>query len=490
MHKETFNLSAQSEEEILDHLQVCLRDTPAAQAIYLRIVSVLSSKIAEGYFETGELLPSHRSLAKSFDVNLTTVTKSLNYLKERGVISARAGKGTVVRGRALDHTPPSYDVPDVTPEIDLSVHTQTLTSVNNILRDGSKEFVASATSEINQYYPAAGDRQAIDTATKWLLFSDFNISDVHVAVTAGAQHALMVSMAACMQRGDIILAPRLVYQGLKSAAKMLGLGISPVEIDSEGIIPSDLEKAVQNPRVKALFIMPNFDNPTAVTLSDARKESIASIAKRHSMILIEDDVYRFLAPEGLASLHNMYPEGTFYFSSLSKAISPGCRFGFLAYPPAFSNAVATALRGSIWMSDRYSLALARWLIESNAGEEVIKLVRENNIGRHDIALKILGSKINNIKPESNIIWLPLGSNVQSSVLKDRLAARGVGVSASDVFKIGKSSHQNGLRIYKTSARNDKEWEIALRTIAGQLGGDAEGAEQACFAKLVKVGKPV
>tara|TARA_R110000796_G_scaffold210102_1_gene326372 strand:- start:3005 stop:4417 length:1413 start_codon:yes stop_codon:yes gene_type:complete len=470
METETFNLSAQSEEEILNHLQACLRDTSTEQAIYLRIVSVLSSKISEGYFEVGGLLPSHRSLAKSFDVNLTTVTKSLNYLKERGMISSRAGKGTVVRGRALDHTPPSYDVPDVTPEIDLSVHTQTLTSVNNILRDGSKEFVASATSEINQYYPVAGDRQAIDTATKWLLFSDFNISDVHVAVTAGAQHALLVAMAACMQRGDIILAPRLVYQGLKSAAKMLGLGISPVEIDSEGIIPSDLEKAVQNPRVKALFTMPNFDNPTAVTLSCARKKSIASIAKRHSMILIEDDVYRFLAPEGLASLHSMYPEGTFYFSSLSKAISPGCRFGFLAYPPAFSKAVATALRGSTWMSDRYSLALARWLIESNAGEEIIKLVRENNVGRHAIALKILGSELNNIKPEGNIIWLPLGSNAQSSLMKDRLAARGVGVSSSDVFKIGKSSYQNGLRIYKASARNDQEWEIALRTIAGQLKG--------------------
>ncbi len=467
MQTDSFNISEQSEEEVLDYLQACLRETSAEQAIYLRIASVLSSKISEGYFEAGAWLPSHRSLAKSFDVNLTTVTKSLKYLKERGIISARAGKGTVVRGRALDYTPPSYDVPDVTPEIDLSIHTQTLTSVNNILRDGSKEFVASATSEINQYYPATGDRQAISTAMKWLHFSGFNISNTHVAVTAGAQHALLVAMAACMQRGDIILAPRLVYQGVKSAAKMLGLGVSPVEIDSGGIMPADLERAVQNPRVKALFIMPNFDNPTAITLSDARKKAIASIAKRHSIILIEDDVYCFFSP-GLTSLHSMYPEGTFYFSSLSKTISPGCRFGFLVYPPNFCNAVATALRGSIWMPDRYSLALARWLIESNAGEEIIKLVRENNMSRHAMALKILGSELNNIKPESNIIWLPLGSNAQSSLLKDRLAARGVGVSNSDVFEIGKSAHQNGLRIYKSSARNNEEWEIALRTIAGQL----------------------
>ena len=96
------------------------------------------------------------------------------------------------------------------------------------------------------------------------------------------------------------------------------------------------------------------------------------------------------------------------------------------------------------------------------------------MSRHAIALEILGSKIGNIKPESNIIWLPLGSNTQPRLMKDRLAARGVGVSESDVFKIGESAHHNGLRIYKSSAHNDEEWEIALRTIAGQLKFDAGG----------------
>lgn len=468
MDPQPSKLSAQSEEEVLEHLRSCLRETSTKQAIYLRIASVLSSKISEGYFEAGEWLPSQRVLAKTFDVNLTTATKALNYLKERGVISAHAGKGTVVRGRALDHAPPSFDTQETPPEIDLSVHTQTLTSVNKILRDGTKEILASATSEIGQYYPAIGDRQAIDTAKKWLLSRKFNIDGVNVAVTAGAQHALLVAMATCLQRGDIILAPRLVYQGLKSAAKMLGLGISPVEVDSEGMIPSDLEKALRNPRVKALFLMANFDNPTAISLSETRKMAIADIARRHSLLLIEDDVYRFLAPEGLISLHSLYPEGTFYFSSLAKTISPGCRFGFLAYPPAFSSAVATAVRGSIWMSDRYSLALARWLIESGAGEEIIKLTSRNFVNRHSAALKILGSKVGNIRPESNIIWLPLESNIESSLIRDRLAARGVGVSPSDVFKIGERAHQNGIRIYKSSAQNDEEWDIALRTIAKQL----------------------
>lgn len=468
MQSEYSPLSNPSEEAILDHLRACLEETASEQAIYLRIASVLSSKISEGYFEAGEWLPSHRSLATTFDVNLTTVTKSLNYLKERGIISSRAGKGTVVRGRALDHTPPSYDVPDSPPEIDLSVHTQTLASVSHILRDGSKEIIAAATSEMDRYFPATGDRQAIDTAMKWLNSRSFYSRDVHVAVTAGAQHALLVAMAACMQRGDIILAPRLVYQGVKSAAKMLGLGILPVEIDNEGIVPSDLERSLRNPRVKALFIMPNFDNPTATTTTESRKSAIAGIAKRHSLILIEDDVYRSLAAEELGSIHSRYPEGTFYFSSLSKIISPGCRFGFLAYPPAFSSAVATASRGSIWMPDRYSLALARWLIESGAGEEIINLVRKSHAHRHAIALKVLGPNLSTKNPASNIIWLPLDSHIQASLMKDRLSARGVGVSASDVFKIGESTDSNGIRIYKSSARDDEEWEIALRTIAKQL----------------------
>lgn len=462
------NPSVQTEEEVLEHLLACFRETTEETAIYLRIASVLSEKIAEGYFEAGAWLPSHRSLAKTFDVNLTTVTKSLNHLKEKGIISSRAGKGTIVRGRALDHTPPSYDVPEDPPEIDLSIHSQTLASVDRILKDGTKEVVASVASELFRYYPATGDRHTIGTAHKWLSSQGFEVAGGNVAVTAGAQHALLIAMASCMRRGDIMLAPRLVYQGVKSAAKMLDFGVSPVETDSEGVVPNSLERALRNPRVKSIFLMSNFDNPTGVTLSEKRKADIAGIAKRHSLILIEDDIYQLLAPNGLSSLYSHYPEGTFYFSSLSKVISPGCRFGYLVYPPAFANAVAAASRGSIWMPDRFSLSLARWLVENDCGERIISLVRESYKTRHAMALSILGTKVQEIKPESNVIWLPLETSAQASLLKDRLSARGVGVSDSAVFKIGNSEDSNGIRIYKSSARTDEEWKIALRTIAKQL----------------------
>lgn len=468
MDSNSQNIPTQSEEEVLKHLRSCLDETSEDQAIYFRIAAVLSSKISEGYFEAGEWLPSHRSLARSFDVNLTTITKSLNYLKDRGVIAAQAGKGTVVRGRALDHTPPSYDVPDVTPEIDLSVHTQTLDAVKSILQDGASEFFASATSEIYSYYPAAGDTHSLDTARKWTRLLGFEETESSLAVTAGAQHALLIALSACMQRGDVILAPTVVYQGLKSSAKMLGLGILPVQIDEDGIIPDELEKSLRNPRVKALFVMPNFDNPTTITMSKERRAAIARIAKAHSLILIEDDVYRPLATDDLTSLRRLYPEGTFYFYSLSKVITPGCRFGILAYPPAFANAVATASRGSVWMPERYSLAIARWLIQSGAGREILKITRKTNVTRHEIARQILGPQLLQTREEGNIIWLPMATEAQAKQMKDRLAARGVGVSASDVFKIGENGQPDGIRIYKSSAKNEDEWRIALRTIASQF----------------------
>lgn len=230
MQSESTNLLEKSEEEVLAHLRKCLQRTSPDTAIYLRIASVLSSQIAEGYFEAGAWLPSHRSLAKAFDVNLTTVTKSLNHLKEKGIISSRAGKGTVVRGRALDHTPPSFDVPEVAPEIDLSIHSQTSASVKAILQEGSTEIAASATCELDRYFPATGGQQGMDTARKWLQSRGFKIGEGNVAVTSGAQHALFVAMSAIMKRGDVILAPRLVYQGVKSAAKLLDLGLYPLRL--------------------------------------------------------------------------------------------------------------------------------------------------------------------------------------------------------------------------------------------------------------------
>lgn len=98
----------------------------------------------------------------------------------------------------------------------------------------------------------------------------------------------------------------------------------------------------------------------------------------------------------------------------------------------------------------------------------MKITRKTNVTRHEIARQILGPQLLQTREEGNIIWLPMATEAQAKQMKDRLAARGVGVSASDVFKIGENGQPDGIRIYKSSAKNEDEWRIALRTIASQF----------------------
>ncbi len=104
-----------------DQLKRAVDSTNADDPVYVRIAMALADLISAGGLKSKERLPSHRFLAQALGVNLTTVTKSFKYLKERGMVSAQVGRGTAVRGRELDHIAPTYERLQALPRLDLSV---------------------------------------------------------------------------------------------------------------------------------------------------------------------------------------------------------------------------------------------------------------------------------------------------------------------------------------------------------------------------------
>ncbi|NUB15436.1 aminotransferase class I/II-fold pyridoxal phosphate-dependent enzyme [Azospirillum brasilense] len=439
------------------------RDSP----IYVRIATALPAQVASGQLSPGQALPSHRELARSLDVNLTTITKAFNLLKKRGVISAEAGRGTAVRGRDLNHAAPSYDQPRLPPAIDLSVHKLSVPGYQDFIGSLLRQIASRPDdlARLQEYHSAFGSNHNRRLAVEWLLSWGVSATPNQVAVTAGAQHAILVVLASVLTAGDSILVPRLVYQGVKAAAQVLGLGLIPVDTDEHGMIPDSLARLVGDPRVKAIFLVPTLANPTTVTMPLDRRQAIVDIARRNSLLIVEDDLFRPLASNQLPSLWSLYPEGCFHISSLSKVIAPGNRCGFLAFPERYGPAIASALRGSIWMTDVISLTLVQSLLEQKKHLEFVGTLRQQLTTRHSLALTHFGNALAKSDPESLFLWLDLDSGQDSTAIAEMLYERGIGVVSSDVFMIGKTKPNNGIRIYKGSARSDTEWDIALSLIA-------------------------
>ncbi len=78
--------------------------------------------------------------------------------------------------------------------------------------------------------------------------------------------------------------------------------------------------------------MPTVHNPLGTVMSHARRLALANIIRQNALILIEDDAYRFLEPDGPAPISFLVPDMSFYIFSFSKPLSPDLRVAYLLIP--------------------------------------------------------------------------------------------------------------------------------------------------------------
>ncbi len=145
-----------------------------------------------------------------------------------------------------------------------------------------------------------------------------------VVLAAGGHGALVACLAGVARAGDDVLVEPLTYPTIQPLARMLGLKLHPLQMDGVGIVVSSIERACSHGNAKFLYLVPTLHNPLSVTLPEERRHAIVELARRHDLTIIEDDIFRLLAPEPQPPvLFSLAPERCYYISSLSKAVAPG-----------------------------------------------------------------------------------------------------------------------------------------------------------------------
>lgn len=217
-----------------------------------------------------------------------------------------------------------------------------------------------------------------------------NLSVDQVVLTAGSNQMLNLVSECLFEPGDIVLctAPTyFVYMGVVTA-----MGVRPVGVamDDEGMIPAALDEQLRRldtagelAKVKAIYLVDYFDNPSGVTLSLARRPQIVEIAKRwsteHRIHVIEDAAYRELRYEGedVASLRAFDPAGdtVIVTQTFSKTYSPGIRVGWGILPPDLVEPVCD-LKGVIdFGSPNFAQHMLSVVLEEGLYEPHVELLR-------------------------------------------------------------------------------------------------------------------
>lgn len=175
-----------------------------------------------------------------------------------------------------------------------------------------------------------------------------------VLITNGSQQGIDLVAKAFLEPGDRVIVEGPTYFGALQTFDVYEAEYITVPMDTDGIIPDLLEQALEStPKPKLIYLIPTFQNPTGVTLTPERRQSVIELSHRYNVPIIEDDPYGELWFHGSdpGPLRALDPD-VIYLGTFSKTLAPGIRMGWMTVPRHLHSLFTDAKEGVDIQSDR------------------------------------------------------------------------------------------------------------------------------------------
>ncbi|WP_185113074.1 MULTISPECIES: PLP-dependent aminotransferase family protein [Peribacillus] len=431
--------------------------------IYQALAKRLECDIMEGLLVPGTKLPPQRELADYLDLNVSTVSKAFKVCELKGLLSATVGSGTFVSYDALSN---AYLLDEVKPGhlIEMGATLPDNASFEPLLHQ-LKNMLQETDYEKWFGYGRTGESfWQKDAAIKLMKRGGFETTVERILFANGGQNAIAATLASLCQPGDRIGADQHTYPGLKTAAAMLSVQIVPIKSENGEMSPAAFEDACKHDNIKGIYLIPDFHNPTACSMSVENRKMIAAIAKKHDQFIIEDATYHLHNEKPLPAIASFAPEQVIYIASLSKSIAPGLRLAYVAVPSPFKEPISRALYNlNITVSPLLAELAARTII-SNQFEGMIAGHRKQTIRRNQVVNRYLAGYACLGAETSIFRWLLLPGKITGAGFEALAAEQGVQVYAAERFVVGKSSPERAVRVSICAPETMEELERGLRIL--------------------------
>jgi 2-aminoadipate transaminase len=217
-----------------------------------------------------------------------------------------------------------------------------------------------------QYGPTEGDARLRDELVKWMAKDGITVSRDQILITIGSQQGLDIVGRVFLDPGDVVIVERPSYMAALQVFRSYRVEMAGVELDDDGLRPERLEETLARlarggKRVKLLYAVPDFQNPSGVTLSGPRRQAVLDLARAHHLLVVEDSPYRELRFEGTAPppLAALDRDGqVIYLSTFSKTLCPGMRIAWIAARDEIIQSFVTAKQGMDLCCPAFTQAIA------------------------------------------------------------------------------------------------------------------------------------
>lgn len=265
-----------------------------------------------------------------------------------------------------------------------------------------------------------------------------------IVVTTGSQQALDLVTRIFIDPGDVIVAEAPSYVGALGVFRAYQADVVHVPLDADGLIPAALDETLgrlhrEGRRAKLLYIVPNHHNPAGVTLSAGRRPQIIEIARRHGVLVIEDDPYGLLGFDGgpLPSLHSLDPDGVVYLGSFSKTFAPGVRVGWAVAPHAIREKLVLASEAAILCPSAFSQLTVATYLETHDWMAQVEVFRGLYRERCEAMLAALADLIPSARwttPRGGFyVWMTLPAGLDAGAMLPRAVTERVAYVPGTAF---------------------------------------------------------
>ena len=217
-----------------------------------------------------------------------------------------------------------------------------------------RELVATNGTEALQYGSGQGHPLLREQICEVMALEGIRANADDVVVTTGSQQALDLISRIFIDPGDVVLVEAPSYVGALGTFAQYQASVVHVETDNDGMVPAALAEAIKSVRatgrkIKFLYLIPNYQNPTGVMLSAIRRTEILEICAKEEIFIVEDNPYGLLGFDGPSpnSMRAQDSENVIYLGSFSKTIASGLRVGWALVPQSIKDKMVIASESSI-----------------------------------------------------------------------------------------------------------------------------------------------
>lgn len=188
-----------------------------------------------------------------------------------------------------------------------------------------------------QYGVSEGYQPLRDTIADWIKNKEnIGTDDDTVLILSGATQVMDLVTKVLCNEGDTVICEEPSFIGSLNCFRSYGCRLKGVPVEADGMDMDALEKALdETDKVKFIYTIPNFQNPSGATMSLEKRQRLYSLAKKHNVIVLEDNPYGDLrvTGENVPTVKSMDTEGiVIYAGSFSKILAPGLRVAYCCGP--------------------------------------------------------------------------------------------------------------------------------------------------------------